>query len=542
MTTTQPPIVLIQSAAQGNKAFGTGFIFQHSDEHTYILTCAHVVRDVGGTQSVLVNQQPATVVALGEDNALDLAVLQIPPLANRPPLRLQATDHEQFAVVIEGYYKHATFRPLEQINGECTKTFQLSDSQAKHYVQGWYIAIHEQDKLVGGYSGSPVIDVATGTVAALMITSEGERQGRAISIAALPHIWPEMPANLIQQPPPPSREKIFLAAHQDIRAASGGRSDEQTIDLMPFFTEDDPAPPIWNDSIIPQFEKQRIRLCANQQATLELRAFARNSVGVAFGFVFRKKAGFQLVYTDNYGAIWDSTNPLTVASPLECTHSVSTAGVAMKETFQPKPANGAQLRELLTTYFNDGELRTLCFDLEIEYESLPGHGKADKARELVAYVRRHRRESELLLECQRLRPNVDWYSRPAKRAPASGELAEETATDLIIELAVTQHLPQVQGPVDIWLNNRPIHNRVTLALKRDPLTVTPAEGLAIAQQVCGIIGKDKHPNGTTHLFGALPFGVALFIGWYAQAFGKLQCYERHPQEGHYQPTYLLRSF
>jgi hypothetical protein len=42
-----------------------------------------------------------------------------------------------------------------------------------------------------------------------------------------------------------------------------------------------------------------------------------------------------------------------------------------------------RLRELLTTRFNEGELRTFCFDLGIDYDDLPGAGKAGRARELV---------------------------------------------------------------------------------------------------------------------------------------------------------------
>ena len=65
-----------------------------------------------------------------------------------------------------------------------------------------------------------------------------------------------------------------------------------------------------------------------------------------------------------------------------------------------------QLRDILATYFSDGELRDLCFDLGIDYESLPGEGKASKARELVAYCQRRDRLTDLETACRRLRPNA----------------------------------------------------------------------------------------------------------------------------------------
>lgn len=79
----------------------------------------------------------------------------------------------------------------------------------------------------------------------------------------------------------------------------------------------------------------------------------------------------------------------------------------------PEQASPAALRQILREYFNDGELRDLCSDLRIDYESLPGQGKDDRARELVDYARRHGRTGELVAECRRLRPKADWREDPS---------------------------------------------------------------------------------------------------------------------------------
>ncbi len=67
-----------------------------------------------------------------------------------------------------------------------------------------------------------------------------------------------------------------------------------------------------------------------------------------------------------------------------------------------------QLREILTQRFNESDLRTLSFDLGVDYDDLPAIGKADKARELVAYFERRNRIRELLTTGQRLRPDIPW--------------------------------------------------------------------------------------------------------------------------------------
>jgi len=67
----------------------------------------------------------------------------------------------------------------------------------------------------------------------------------------------------------------------------------------------------------------------------------------------------------------------------------------------------AELRGKIAQHFNREELRTLCFDLGIEYENLPDT-RDGMARELVAYCERRGKTAELIAACQRLRPNLTW--------------------------------------------------------------------------------------------------------------------------------------
>jgi hypothetical protein len=66
------------------------------------------------------------------------------------------------------------------------------------------------------------------------------------------------------------------------------------------------------------------------------------------------------------------------------------------------------LRELLVTYFNESELRTLCFYLAIAYEDLSGSNRVEKVIELIKHVERHNRIAALLENGRKLRPDVSW--------------------------------------------------------------------------------------------------------------------------------------
>ena len=73
----------------------------------------------------------------------------------------------------------------------------------------------------------------------------------------------------------------------------------------------------------------------------------------------------------------------------------------------------ALLREGVTSAFNEDELRTLCFDLGVEYEDLDAIARDGKARELVATMHRAGRLGELVSACRKQRPNTPWPSLPA---------------------------------------------------------------------------------------------------------------------------------
>ena len=76
--------------------------------------------------------------------------------------------------------------------------------------------------------------------------------------------------------------------------------------------------------------------------------------------------------------------------------------------FQYKPEYLAELRQNLDEYFNDGELRNLCFDLDVSYDNLPGEEKASKARELVDYMKRHGQIPDLVQAAAKQRLHADW--------------------------------------------------------------------------------------------------------------------------------------
>jgi hypothetical protein len=67
-----------------------------------------------------------------------------------------------------------------------------------------------------------------------------------------------------------------------------------------------------------------------------------------------------------------------------------------------------KLLQELKKHFNEDELRSLCFDLGVDYEDLQAQGKAGKARELILYQERRGDSDRLIDRCRELRPTISW--------------------------------------------------------------------------------------------------------------------------------------
>jgi len=68
-----------------------------------------------------------------------------------------------------------------------------------------------------------------------------------------------------------------------------------------------------------------------------------------------------------------------------------------------------ELRKKIATHFSDDEIKTLCFDLNVDYEALKGDTKSTRARELILDRERKEQLPELVRAIHRLRPDL----RPA---------------------------------------------------------------------------------------------------------------------------------
>lgn len=94
-------------------------------------------------------------------------------------------------------------------------------------------------------------------------------------------------------------------------------------------------------------------------------------------------------------------NPAQMVNFIQMIAPINTAAAA--------PGQIAAILNQNLNYFNDLELRQLCFDLDVDYQMLaPSQSKAAKGAELISLMTRDQRLPDLLAACTYTRPELNW--------------------------------------------------------------------------------------------------------------------------------------
>ena len=160
-----------------------------------------------------------------------------------------------------------------------------------------------------------------------------------------------------------------------------------------------------------------------------------------------------------------------------------------------------QLRGILVEGFSEQELRDICFNLSVDYESLEGDGKAAKARELIYYLDRRGRILELVKIGKPLRPQLNWEdASKRKRYYIASDMSAREVFNLNnggdLERTLDHNLADfivldLCRPPQDWfkyVKRRPLSTIILFAEKlpeADPVELDGKSILAILERACG---------------------------------------------------------
>jgi|JI10StandDraft_1071094.scaffolds.fasta_scaffold68928_3 hypothetical protein len=187
MTDWTRHVVLLSSA--NGKAHGSGFVVRRAGAVAHVVTCAHVVADLG--DGLEANGRPAKVLWDGTKSGIDLAVIAAEGLTEEP-LTLSRRAAVGDAVVAVGFTqvdrgrrataRAATIREATQL------TYDPAAVVKKH--AGWLLAL-DGEAVTDGFSGGPVVAADTGLVIGVL-GLRGADTADAIAIGNLA-AWADAP-------------------------------------------------------------------------------------------------------------------------------------------------------------------------------------------------------------------------------------------------------------------------------------------------------------------------------------------------------------
>lgn len=167
---------------------GTGFVVRRpsGSASALVVTCAHVVADLGPT--LRVNGRPASITYDGTSHGVDLAVLEIDDVGETPALRLAAALMRGDRVIAVGWGRTDQGAAAEPSRGAVAELTSLTYPAASNQARDAY-RLALEPTIKRGYSGGPVIDERTGTVAGVLRMREGDTVAHATAIGGLAG-WP----------------------------------------------------------------------------------------------------------------------------------------------------------------------------------------------------------------------------------------------------------------------------------------------------------------------------------------------------------------
>lgn len=186
-----------------SKEYGTGFFIHENEWHTYIATCAHVVKSAyldKESLEVFVNGSLSTITAYDQD--ADIAILQsnkvlsgskILPISNR------SNEGERIQIVgISALAGDRMKRGMLTLEGSLVRESAWSIS-GETKIPTWRIRLDDSDfKLQVGYSGAPVISVDQGSIIGMI--SHKMRDGSTgimVSTSVLKSTWSDFSKELL---------------------------------------------------------------------------------------------------------------------------------------------------------------------------------------------------------------------------------------------------------------------------------------------------------------------------------------------------------
>lgn len=199
-TSVEKAVVLVTPADDAVRESGSGFVILDDKSVSYVVTCAHVLRD--WNRRARVNGVDAEIVHDGEREGVDLAILRLPSLG-LGALRTKSFVRDGAAIYGVSYaHLYGADYVRGSISARAGRNLVIQNRRGGRTVPAWEVLPGEKDALSPGNSGSPLVDAKSHRVAGILTHANRDgRAGIALSPLAIDMIWdPPVPLDVEADP------------------------------------------------------------------------------------------------------------------------------------------------------------------------------------------------------------------------------------------------------------------------------------------------------------------------------------------------------
>jgi len=190
---------------------GTGFFISSAG---HLLTCAHVVADTGGWEEVRVQGQMVSLVYLGDRTQDDFAILQIKNYKGKAvPLSTTWEPMDRFLAIGFG---RPDFPEGASIDGVITDINPQTNFGNLPMLRLRVLA--DAQRVLGGYSGSPVFDAQSQRVVGLIAAFDHTEGALAVPLTTVQEKWSgfnqflePQTTNSPRLPVSPQSQRVFIS-------------------------------------------------------------------------------------------------------------------------------------------------------------------------------------------------------------------------------------------------------------------------------------------------------------------------------------------
>ena len=203
-------IVHIESSDKSNKSFGTGFVIDNDEYGAYILTCQHVLEEVG---LPVIEDEPVEVVA--QSDFLDMAVIHVHGLQVKAlPLQTKPCNHNHVHAVAFATFSNDLVQKKQIQATLFDEVIELHSKVDDAFYVVRRVKANKDYTFQRGNSGAPLFCKESGAVIGMISNKEGSDIAYAMEIASLQEIWKNLKNLLLTEGTLQEHEHFYNNIHK----------------------------------------------------------------------------------------------------------------------------------------------------------------------------------------------------------------------------------------------------------------------------------------------------------------------------------------